>query len=84
MSTAKRSTLGANDAERREQYPEFLRAAIADGEWSLIRDTVQCGQLTGTDRFVEKVEAILGKRIEKRSRGRPPKAIQDLDDLRVK
>jgi putative transposase len=44
-------------------------AAIPEGEWSLFREAVQRGQLTALNRFVEKVETILGKRIEKRSRG---------------
>ena len=65
--------LGTTDEERRLRYSEFLRTAIPEGEWSLIREAVQRGQLTGTDRFVAQVETILGKRIENRSRGRPPK-----------
>jgi putative transposase len=76
--------LGANEAERRERYSEFLRAAIPDGEWSLIREAVQRGQLTGKDRFVEKVETIPGKRIDKRSRGRPPRPLQDSHELQIK
>ena len=59
--------------ERRLRYSEFLRTAIPEGEWSLIREAVQRGQLTGTNRFVAQVETILGKRIENRSRDRPPK-----------
>lgn len=51
-----------------------LRAAIPDGEWNLIRDAVQRGQLTGTGGFIDKVEAILGKRVENRPRGRPTQA----------
>ena len=65
--------LGTTTDERRLRYSEFLRTAIPEGEWSLIREAVQRGQLTGTDRFVAQVETILGKRIENRSRGRPPK-----------
>lgn len=65
--------LGNNDAERQERYRLFLHAAIPEGEWTLIRDAVQRGQLTGTGRFVDKVEGVLGRRIEKRTRGRPPK-----------
>jgi putative transposase len=76
--------LGANEAERRERYRVFLRAAIPEGEWRLIREAIQRGQLTGTDRFVEKVEAILGKRIEKRSPGRPPSMRQYPNEQRVK
>lgn len=65
--------LGKTEEERQLRYSEFLRAAIPEGEWSFIREAVQRGQLTGTDRFVAQVETILGKRIENRSRGRPPK-----------
>jgi putative transposase len=65
--------LGKTDEDRRQRYSEFLRTAIPEGEWSLIREAVQRGQLTGTDRFVAQVETILGKRIENRSRGRPSK-----------
>ncbi len=43
---------------------------IPKGEWSLIREVVQRGQLTGTGRFVDKVEEILGKHFEKRAPGR--------------
>ena len=63
--------LGTTEEERRLRYSEFLRTAIPEGEGSLIRESVQRGQLTGTDRFVAQVETILGKMIENRSRGRP-------------
>jgi putative transposase len=62
-----------------ERYRHFLRATIPEGEWNLIRDAVQRGQLTGTGRFVDKVEAVLGRRIEKRTRGRPPKTERTAD-----
>ena len=65
--------LATTTAERRPRYREFLRAAIPEGAWSLIREAVQRGQFTDTDRFVAQVETILGKRIEDRSRGRPLK-----------
>jgi putative transposase len=64
--------LGTTEAERQQRYREFLHTAVPEGEWNLIRAAVQRGQLTGRDRFVQKVEEILGRRIENRSRGRPP------------
>lgn len=67
------SALGDTEVQRQERYQEFLHAAIPPGEWALIRSAVQRGQLTGQQRFVDKVEEILGKRIENRSRGRPAK-----------
>ena len=71
--------LGTGDAQRQERYRHFLRDAIPEGEWRLIREAVQRGQLTGTGRFVDKVEEILGKRIEKRAPGRPSKAVCAVD-----
>lgn len=65
--------LGETRAMREERYRAFLHAAIPDGEWTLIREAVQRGQLTGRERFVDQVEAILGRRIEKRAPGRPAK-----------
>ena len=65
--------LGENDTLRRTRYRQFLRSAIPDGEWNLIREAVQRGQLTGTDRFTEEVAAIAGRRIERRGQGRPVK-----------
>lgn len=37
--------LGSTDADRQVRYRRFLREAIPDGEWSLIREAVQRGQL---------------------------------------
>lgn len=67
-------SLGRDQAECRSRYRVFLDAAIPDGEWSLIREALQRGQLTGGDRFADEVEAILGRRVARRGRGRPKKA----------
>jgi len=66
--------LGDNETERRHRYRDFLRAAIPSGEWELIREAVQRGQLTGTQRFADEVAGILGRRVERRGRGRPAKS----------
>lgn len=65
------TALGNTTLERRTRYRQFLRSAIPDGEWDVIRESVQRGQLTGTHRFSEEVAAIIGRRIERRGRGRP-------------
>ncbi len=75
--------LADNTPQRQERYRQFLHAAIPDGEWGLIREAVQRGHLTGSGRFVDKVEEILGKRIEKRSPGRPSKA-DNPNEFRIK
>lgn len=63
--------LGATEQERRAHYREFVYSSIPPGEWELIREAVQRGQLTGTARFVDEVAAIIGRRIERRKQGRP-------------
>lgn len=45
---------------------DYLQVSIPPGEWELIREAVQRGQLTGNDRFTQEVE--------RRGRGRPVKA----------
>ena len=65
--------LGISDDERATRYREFVRSAIPVHEWELIREALQRGQLTGTERFVGAVEAIVGRRIENRKQGRPRK-----------
>jgi putative transposase len=55
----------------RLRYEDFVRQAIPVGELQLIRDSLQRGQLTGTSRFVDDVEGIVGLRIEQRGQGRP-------------
>jgi putative transposase len=42
----------------------------------LIREALQRGQLTGSARFTDQVEAIVRRRIEHRARGRPRKELQ--------
>ena len=54
-------------------YATYVRAAIPDGEWELIRSAAARGQLTGSGRFVEEIERITGRRIEHRGQGRPKK-----------
>ena len=67
-------SLGFDEAERRVEYRHFLRSAIPEGEWTLIRESVQRGQLTGATGFALEVESIVGRRIERRGRGRPKKS----------
>ncbi|MDH4610374.1 transposase [Pseudomonas sp. BN102] len=63
--------LGVRDEERRRRYAEFVRQAVPAEELSLIREAIQRGQLTGSNRFVDEVERIAGVRIERRKQGRP-------------
>lgn len=73
--------LGRNETERRRRYTQFLQEAIPDGEWALIRDALQRGQLTGNTRFIDEIERVTGNRIEHRSRGRPRKEVNVVDSF---
>jgi putative transposase len=66
--------LGGTDAERRQRYARFVQDEAPPEEWELIREAVQRGQLTGNDRFVDEVDRIARRRIERRGRGRPRKS----------
>ncbi len=70
--------LGEQAVVREARYQEFLRSAIPEGEWALIRVAVQRGQLTGKDRFVDQVEGILGRRVEHRRPGRPTRRRREI------
>lgn len=63
--------LGNTEEARCRRYEDFVRQAIPVGELQLIRDSLQRGQLTGTSRFIDEVEGIVGLRIERRGQGRP-------------
>jgi REP-associated tyrosine transposase len=63
--------LATDESARRERYSEFLRSAIPEGEWALIRTAVRRGQLTGNEAFSDQVAATLHRRIENRGPGRP-------------
>jgi putative transposase len=65
--------LGRTEMERQRRYSQFLRQAIPEGEWGIIRQALQRGQLTGGERFVDEIEQILGRRVESRAPGRPRK-----------
>ena len=65
--------LGQTARERASRYRDFVRAAITEGEWQLIRDAIQRGQLTVSERFVDEIAQKVGRRIERRRQGRPKK-----------
>jgi putative transposase len=65
------TALGDTAMERRHQYERVMQQATSEEESRLIRDALQRGQLTGTCRFVDEVERIVGQRVEQRGRGRP-------------
>ncbi len=64
-------TILTGDDQGAEAYAAYIKSAIPDGEWELIRSAVTRGQLTGGERFIEEIRQITGRRIEHRRRGRP-------------
>ena len=66
--------LAPTEKERQEKYRDFIAETIPDEEMEQIRRAIQRGQLTGTAKFIEEIEAKVGKRIEFRGQGRPRKS----------
>lgn len=64
-------SLGKSESECEQHYKEWVQGHIPDEEWRMIRQSIQRGQLTGSDRFIEEVEKKIGRRIEFRGQGRP-------------
>ena len=67
--------LATTAKKRQKKYRDYILAAVPDGEIEQIRGAIQRGQLTGSDKFIEEIEAKVGKRIEFRGPGRPKKRI---------
>jgi putative transposase len=65
--------LGNTDLERQTRYRSWVASDVAEAEILMIRQAVQRGQLTGSDRFVSAIETRIGRRVETRGRGRPRK-----------
>lgn len=63
--------LGGDPGERVARYRRWVAEAIPPGECQLIRDAVQRGQLTASQRLVAQVRQRIGRRIAQRGRGRP-------------
>jgi putative transposase len=65
--------LELNSEHAAEIYRAYVRQGVTQSELTMIRSAVQRNQLTGASRFVDVVEAKVGRRIENRDRGRPRK-----------
>lgn len=63
--------LADSPADRAARYRAFVDAEVVDHDHRLIREAVQRGQLTGGNQFVDEVQSRIGKRVERRGRGRP-------------
>ena len=63
--------LGENPDDRAARYRAFVDAEVVDTEQRLIRESIQRGQLTGANAFIDEVQSRTGRRVERRGRGRP-------------
>jgi len=65
--------MGRADSQkkREERYAEWVKRTTPEGEWELIRQSLQRGQLTGSERFVDEIEEKIERRVEFRGHGRP-------------
>ena len=66
--------MGKTEQQRRSRYAAFVSQGVRPSELILIREALQRGQLTGTQRFVDEIDRKLGVRVERRGRGRPAKS----------
>jgi putative transposase len=66
-------SLGENAQERQKAYAEYVLGTVPEYELKLIRDALQRGQLTGSDRFRAQIEKKLGIRLSNKKPGRPKK-----------
>jgi len=65
--------LARSPAERSRRYRRFLNEAVDPEERDMIRSAARRGQLTGSDAFIDRVERLVGRRVERRAPGRPRK-----------
>lgn len=65
-------SLGDTAQKRYCNYSVLVINVIPEGEWALISEAVQRGQLTGNNRFIDQVEQITGRRIDHRKPGNQP------------
>lgn len=65
--------LGKTANQRMRSYAKFVtEGSPARGEFDLIREAINSGQLTGDDRYIDEVENSTGIRVDRRRPGRPP------------
>lgn len=73
-------SLGDSDRERQKRYMAWVEEMIPPGEWKMIRESIQRGQLTGTRGFIDEVEKRIKVRVEFRGPGRPKKSMREISE----
>jgi putative transposase len=72
------SSMAADLTCRRNLYRQFVEQGISEQEQNFIQQAISRSQLTGDTLFVDKIERLLGLRIEHRGRGRPKKLVKSV------
>lgn len=65
--------LGKDAEERQENYRKWFKESISPHEWDSIRKAINKSGVFGNSLFKEKMEKLLGRKLDARSRGRPKK-----------
>jgi len=73
QANAEYLALGATEKERQNAYRALFSVQLDSQALSELRQAVNQGLVTGSDRFTEEVEAMLERRVRPAKRGRPPK-----------
>ena len=69
--------LAASLTRCQEIYRELAALPVDEQDLKLIRESLQCNQLTGTSEFIGRVEQQTGMLVPSRGRGRPRKGAQE-------
>ncbi len=65
--------LGKDDNERQENYRKWFKGSIPPQEWEIIRRAVNKSGAFGNNSFKERIEKLLGRKLDVKDRGRPKK-----------
>jgi putative transposase len=63
--------LGNNALDRQSAYKKFMKDSIPESELKVIREALQRGQLTGSEKFRREILNKHGVRVSNKDRGRP-------------
>ena len=63
--------LGKNPIERQTSYRNLITSEVEGGLLKEIRDNTNKGMAVGNRRFKEEIEALTGRRLHSKKRGRP-------------
>lgn len=72
--------LGSTQPQRAARYRNWVLADISEAETRLIRESLQYGHPTGSERFRDEIEEKLGIRLALNKRGRPRKSKNRIEE----